>query len=39
LALVKHIVEAHGGRVHVQSRLGEGSRFTIVLPRAREGQP
>ena len=28
LALVKHIVEAHGGRVTVESRLGEGSRFT-----------
>ena len=32
LALVKHIVEAHGGRVTVDSRLGEGSRFTIHLP-------
>jgi signal transduction histidine kinase len=32
LALVKHIVEAHGGRVTVDSRPGEGSRFTIHLP-------
>ena len=32
LALVKHIVEAHGGRVSVESRLGEGSRFTLHLP-------
>jgi signal transduction histidine kinase len=32
LALVKHIVEAHGGRVTVESRLGEGSRFTLHLP-------
>jgi signal transduction histidine kinase len=32
LALVKHIVEAHGGRVTVDSRPGVGSRFTIHLP-------
>ncbi|MEM7391807.1 MAG: ATP-binding protein [Verrucomicrobiota bacterium] len=32
LSLVKAIVEAHGGRVDVQSRLGKGSTFTISLP-------
>ena len=32
LSLVKHIVEAHGGRVVVRSSLGQGSRFTIELP-------
>lgn len=32
LALVKHIAEAHGGRVTVDSRVGEGSRFTLHLP-------
>jgi signal transduction histidine kinase len=32
LTLVRHIVEAHGGRVEVKSRPGEGSTFTIVLP-------
>jgi signal transduction histidine kinase len=32
LTLVKHIVEAHGGRVTVESRPGGGSRFTLHLP-------
>jgi signal transduction histidine kinase len=32
LSIVRHIVEAHGGHVTVRSNLGEGSRFTIVLP-------
>lgn len=32
LAIVKHIARVHSGRLHVESRLGEGSRFTIRLP-------
>jgi signal transduction histidine kinase len=32
LSIVKHIVEAHGGRVLIESRAGQGSRFTIELP-------
>jgi signal transduction histidine kinase len=34
LALVRHVAEAHGGRVTVASRPGEGSRFTVWLPLA-----
>jgi two-component system sensor histidine kinase BaeS len=32
LALVKEIVEAHGGRVAVRSELGQGSTFEVILP-------
>ncbi|MGZ8829885.1 MAG: sensor histidine kinase [Thermoanaerobaculia bacterium] len=32
LSIVRHVVEAHGGRVDVSSVPGEGSTFTIVLP-------
>jgi signal transduction histidine kinase len=34
LAIVKAIAEAHGGRVELDSRLGEGSTFTIAVPRS-----
>jgi two-component system OmpR family sensor kinase len=33
LAIVKAVAEAHGGRVELESRLGEGSKFTILIPR------
>ncbi|NIW79451.1 MAG: ATPase, partial [Calditrichae bacterium] len=33
LSIVKHIVEAHGGSLEVQSELEKGSTFTILLPR------
>jgi signal transduction histidine kinase len=35
LAIVRAIAEAHGGRVELKSRLGEGSTFTMVIPRYR----
>jgi signal transduction histidine kinase len=34
LAMVRHIVAAHGGEITVDSREGEGSTFTIFLPQA-----
>jgi signal transduction histidine kinase len=33
LALTKRLAEAQGGRVSARSVLGEGSTFTVVLPR------
>jgi signal transduction histidine kinase len=36
LTLVKHTVEAHGGRIIVKSQIGEGSTFSIVLPNPRK---
>jgi two-component system phosphate regulon sensor histidine kinase PhoR len=34
LAIVKHLAQAQGGEVSVRSRPGEGSTFTVLLPRA-----
>lgn len=34
LAIVKHIALMHGGRVDVESRLGAGSTFKLILPAA-----
>ena len=36
LAIVKVVAEAHGGRIELESRLGAGSTFTMVLPRHSE---
>lgn len=37
LTIVKRIVEAHGGRVWVKSRIGKGSTFFFSLPKSRLG--
>lgn len=39
LALVKHITEAHGGRVSVESLPGQSSTFSITLPVRRPAHP
>jgi two-component system OmpR family sensor kinase len=35
LAITKEIVDAHGGRLRVESQVGQGSRFTVWLPAVR----
>lgn len=36
LAIVKHIISRHRGRLRVESKLGEGAKFTVILPRGLE---
>ncbi len=38
LTVVRHIVEAHQGDIRLESKVKEGSSFTIVLPKTREGE-
>jgi len=35
LSIVKHIIQSNGGRVWVESRVGEGSKFYFTLPIAK----
>ena len=38
LAIVKRIVDLMGGSIHVQSKLGKGTRFTVDLPLKPAGE-
>ncbi len=33
LSIVKHIMDAHGGRVGLRSEPGEGTTFSLIFPR------
>ncbi len=35
LSIVKHVVQRHGGELDIQSELGRGSTFRILVPAAR----
>ena len=39
LALVKHILNRHGGRLTIESALGQGATFTVHLPMAATPRP
>lgn len=39
LYIVRRVVEAHGGRIAVETALGAGSTFTVELPREPPGAP
>jgi PAS domain S-box-containing protein len=38
LSITKMIIEAYGGRIAVQSMVGQGTIFTITLPRSRPAE-
>ena len=35
LYLTRRLIEAHGGSIDVESKLGEGTTFSLLLPRHR----
>ncbi|MFG6286046.1 sensor histidine kinase [Actinotignum schaalii] len=39
LAIVKHVVQDHGGRIKLWSKVGQGSTFTICLPEPYIPEP
>jgi signal transduction histidine kinase len=39
LSICKQIVQGHGGRVEVKSKLGVGTAFSVILPRSSKTQP
>ena len=32
LSIVRNVVQAHGGRIRVKSKVGEGAQFIVTLP-------
>ncbi len=39
LSICKEIVQGHGGRMEVKSKLGAGTTFSVILPRSGKTQP
>jgi len=38
LAIARHLIELHGGRIWAESRLGQGSVFSLALPLATDAE-
>jgi two-component system phosphate regulon sensor histidine kinase PhoR len=38
LSIVKHAVQLSGGKVHLESKVGSGSTFTVTIPGAADGK-
>jgi signal transduction histidine kinase/tetratricopeptide (TPR) repeat protein len=38
LTLVKHVMDAHGGKVTVESKIGEGCTFSLIFPKEQRGR-
>jgi signal transduction histidine kinase len=36
LAIVKRIIELHNGKVNIESRQGDCTKVTVILPRSEE---
>ncbi len=39
LSIARYIAQAHGGRIEVESKLGQGTTFTVFLPLLQAPQP
>ena len=37
LSITKKLVEAHGGQIEIQTRLGEGAEFLLTFPKGDRG--
>jgi two-component system phosphate regulon sensor histidine kinase PhoR len=35
LAIVKHVIQRHGGKLLIESKVNQGSTFTLTLPSVR----
>jgi len=38
LPICKRIIEAHGGKISVESTLGKGTTFTLIIPIEQEAR-
>jgi cell cycle sensor histidine kinase DivJ len=39
LSVVKGLIDLHGGRLRIESRLGEGTKVTVLLPLVCKAAP